>query len=64
MFTAMMALNQLAEVGLAPRGDHSGNTWQRPALLTTTVPDARPHGLAAIPAAAGTMAWKPHQPDR
>lgn len=64
MFMAMMALKQLAEIGLAPRTGHSDSDWQRPDLVTPTTPDARPHGLALIPAAADMVAWKLRRLDR
>jgi len=64
MFTAMMALNHLAEIGLAPRARHSDSDWQRTDFVTPKVPAARPHGLALIPAAADMVAWKLRKLDR
>ena len=64
MFTAMMALNQLAEIGLARNGSHSDSDWRRPDLVTPEVAEAKPHGLALIPAAAEMVAWKLRKLDR
>ena len=64
MFTAMMALNQPAEVGLSPVGGHSDSDWQRPDLVTPETPAAQPRGLALIPAAAEMVAWKLRKLDR
>ena len=58
LFTAMMALNQLREIGLMPAEGHTDKPWQRPDLVTPTVPDGRPHGLALVPAAAEMIEWK------
>lgn len=64
MFMAMVALNQLAEIGLAPRTGHSDSDWQRPDLVTPTVPDGQPHSLALVPAAAEMVAWRLRKLDR
>ena len=63
MFTAMMALNQLAEIGLNPL-NAPDSSWQRTDLVTPAVPAGRPHGLAMIPAAAEMVAWKLRKRDR
>lgn len=64
MFTAMMALNQLQEIGLVPDGGHSDRVWQRKDLVIPSVPDGRPHGLALVPAAAMMIGWKLRKLDR
>lgn len=64
MFTAMMALNQLQEIGLVADGAHSDRLWQRKDLVIPSVPDGRPHGLALVPAAAMMIGWKLRKLDR
>jgi len=59
LFTAMMALNQLREIGLVPVEGHTDKPRQRTDLVTPTVPTGRPHGLAIVPAAAEMIEWKP-----
>lgn len=64
MFTAMMALHQLEEIGLSKAAERADSDWRRPDLVNPAVPDARPHGLAMIPAAAEMAAWKLRKLDR
>jgi hypothetical protein len=64
MFSAMMAINELAEVGLRPQGTGINAPWGRPALAEPVPPSGTPHGLALIPAAAAMLRWKLRGRDR
>jgi glyoxylase-like metal-dependent hydrolase (beta-lactamase superfamily II) len=64
MFTGMMAVNQLAEIGLRPDGSESGASWSRPALTNPAPVAGMPHGLALVPAAVAMLRWKLQKKDR
>lgn len=64
MFTAMMAVNQLREVGLRPTGTGMDPTWSRPELVAPQPPPPMPTGLALVPAAAAMVRWKLGRHDR
>lgn len=63
MFMAMMAVNNLAEIGLFPTEDRAGAPWSRPELVDPPV-SGMPHGLGLIPAAAEMLQWKLQKRDR
>ena len=64
MFTAMMAVNQLVEIGLRPDGPRSGAKWSRPTLVDPPVVAGMPRGLALVPAAVAMLRWKLQKRDR
>jgi hypothetical protein len=64
MFTGMMAVNQLAEIGLRPDGSESGASWSRPALANPAPVAGMPRGLALVPAAVAMLRWKLQKKDR
>ncbi len=64
IFTGMMSINQLGELGLHADGKHEDTTWSRPALVNPEPVQGMPHGLAVIPAAAAMLRWKLHHNDR
>ena len=64
IFTGMMAVNQLGELGLRPDGKHEDAAWSRPALVDPEPVSGMPHGLAVLPAAAAMLRWKLHGNDR
>ena len=64
MFTGMMAVNQLAEIGLRPDGSESGASWSRPALTNPAPVAGMPRGLALVPAAVAMLRWKLQKKDR
>ena len=64
MFTAMMAVNQLGEIGLRPDRNGPGAQWSRPELVDPPVIAGMPTGLALVPAAAAMLRWKLHKFDR
>ena len=64
IFTGMMAVNQLGELGLRPDGEHDDAAWSRPALVDPEPVAGMPHGLAVLPAAAAMLRWKLHGNDR
>jgi len=63
IFTGMMAVNQLGELGLRPDGKHEDATWSRPALVDPEPVSGMPHGLAVLAAAAAMLRWKLHGND-
>jgi glyoxylase-like metal-dependent hydrolase (beta-lactamase superfamily II) len=64
MFTGMMAVNQLAEIGLRPDGTAIGASWSRPALVNPAPVAGMPRGLALLPAAVAMLRWKLQKRDR
>lgn len=64
LFTGMMGVNILAELGLRPehRGDDA--PWSRPALENPEPVAGMPHGLAVLPAALAMAGWKLRGRDR
>ena len=64
MFTGMMAVNQLAEIGLRPDGTAVGGSWSRPALENPAPVAGMPRGLALLPAAVAMLRWKLQKRDR
>lgn len=64
MFTGMMAVNQLAEIGLRPDGTSVGGSWSRPALENPAPVAGMPRGLALLPAAVAMLRWKLQKRDR
>ncbi|MET0965523.1 MAG: MBL fold metallo-hydrolase [Nakamurella sp.] len=56
VFTAMLAVNELKEAGLVRQG--RSETWTRPKLTNPAPVEAKPHGLAVLPAAAEMLRWK------
>ena len=64
MFTGMMAVNQLAEIGLRPVADRTGSPWSRPSLVDPTPVSGMPRGLALVPAAVAMLGWKLRKRDR
>ncbi|RTL69131.1 MAG: hypothetical protein EKK42_07525 [Pseudonocardiaceae bacterium] len=64
MFTAMLATNQLREIGLRPESGAPGAPWSRPALDNPAPVDGMPHGLRLVPAAVAMLWWKLEGRDR
>lgn len=64
MFTGMMAVNHLAEIGLRPDSSRAGATWSRPALTNPAPVAGMPRGLAMVPAAVAMLRWKLQRRDR
>jgi hypothetical protein len=64
MFAGMMALNQLAEIGLQAQDGHADGSWTRPALVDPAPVAGMPHGLALVPAAVAMLRWKLQKRDR
>jgi glyoxylase-like metal-dependent hydrolase (beta-lactamase superfamily II) len=64
LFTGLVAVNQLGELGLRPDGRHADSTWSRPALEDPAPVAGVPHGLAVLPAAAAMLRWKLRHDDR
>ena len=58
MFTGMMAVNQLRELGLRPESTRADAVWARPAPDNPEAVPGMPRGLKMIPAAAAMVAWK------
>jgi len=58
IFTGMMGVNKLGELGLQPDGKHEDAAWSRPALVDPQPVSGMPHGLAVPPAAV--LRWKLH----
>jgi hypothetical protein len=52
----MIAVNELKEAGLVRQG--RAESWNRPKLTNPAPVDAKPHGLAILPAAAEMLRWK------
>jgi len=57
-FTAMVAKNQLREIGLRPESGGVDAPWSRPALVEPAPVPGMPRGLAMIPAAVAMLRWK------
>ena len=57
-FTAMVAKNQLREIGLRPEAGGVDAPWSRPALANPAPVPGMPRGLAMIPAAVAMLRWK------
>ena len=64
LFTAMMAVNQLAEIGLRPGGTAVDAPWSRPALVNPAPVAGMPRGLALLPAAVAMLRWKLRKRDQ
>ena len=64
IFTGMMAVNQLGELGLRPDGEQEDAAWSRPALVDPEPVSGMPRGRAVLPAAAAMLRWKLHGNDR
>ncbi|MDQ1513908.1 MAG: hypothetical protein QOC59_1750 [Microbacteriaceae bacterium] len=64
MFTGMMAVNQLAEIGLRPDGTAVGAPWSRPTLANPAPVAGMPRGLALLPAAVAMLRWKLQKRDQ
>ena len=62
IFTGMMGVNKLGELGLQPDGKHEDAAWSRPALVDPRPVSGMPHGPAVLPAAV--LRWKLHGNDR
>ena len=60
----MMAVNQLAEIGLRTDGTAVGRSWSRPALENPAPVAGMPRGLALLPAAVAMLRWKLQKRDR
>ncbi|MTD15997.1 MBL fold metallo-hydrolase [Nakamurella sp. YIM 132087] len=58
MFTGMMGINQLREIGLTPTSGKADAPWTRPELVRAKQPAGRPTGLALVPAAVRMIRWK------
>ena len=58
MFTGMMAVNQLAEIGLRPDGPRADGPWSRPARVDPAPVAGMPRGLALMPAVVAMLRWK------
>jgi glyoxylase-like metal-dependent hydrolase (beta-lactamase superfamily II) len=58
MFTGMMAVNQLGEIGLRPEGSATDAPWSRPTLVNPAPVAGMPRGLALVPAAVAMLRWK------
>jgi glyoxylase-like metal-dependent hydrolase (beta-lactamase superfamily II) len=64
MFTGMMAVNQLREIGLRPAGPRGDGPWSRPPLADPAPVAGMPRGLALLPAAVAMLRWKLQKRDR
>jgi glyoxylase-like metal-dependent hydrolase (beta-lactamase superfamily II) len=64
VFTGMMAVNVLAEIGLRPDRGRDDQPWSRPAPTDPEPVAGMPHGLALLPAAAAMVGWKLRGRDR
>jgi hypothetical protein len=64
VFTGMMTVNILAEIGLRPAHGHDDQPWSRPAPTNPEPVAGMPHGLALLPAAAAMAGWKLRRRDR
>lgn len=64
VFTGMMSVNLLAEIGLHPDHEHGDRPWFRPAREDPAPVAGMPHGLALLPAAAAMAGWKLRGRDR
>ncbi|MDT7554557.1 MAG: hypothetical protein QOI16_3093 [Pseudonocardiales bacterium] len=64
LFTGMMAVNQLAEIGLRPDGTAVGASWSRPTLANPAPVAGMPRGLALLPAAVAMLRWKLQKRDQ
>lgn len=64
MFTGMMAVNQLGEIGLRPDSSRPGATWSRPEMTDPAPVAGMPRGLAMVPAAVAMLRWKLQRRDR
>lgn len=64
VFTGMMSVNLLAEIGLRPGGGHDDRPWSRPAREDPAPVAGMPHGIALLPAAAAMVGWKLRGRDR
>ncbi|GAA4805031.1 hypothetical protein GCM10023200_48020 [Actinomycetospora chlora] len=58
VFTGMMAVNLLAELGLRPARGDDARPWAAPARTDPEPVAGMPHGLALLPAAAAMVGWK------
>jgi hypothetical protein len=58
MFTGMMAVNQLGEIGLRPEGPATDAPWSRPTLVNPAPVAGMPRGLALVPAAVAMLRWQ------
>lgn len=58
VFTGMMSVNLLAEIGLRPAHGHDDQPWTRPAKADPEPVAGMPHGPALLPAAAAMVGWK------
>ncbi|TCK27564.1 MBL fold metallo-hydrolase [Pseudonocardia endophytica] len=57
-FTAMVATNELREIGLRPESGAVDGPWSRPALTDPAPVAGMPRGLALLPAAVAMLRWK------
>ena len=64
MFTGMMAVNQLREIGLRPQSSGMGARWSRPATVNPAPVAGMPKGVALVPAALAMVGWKLRRLDR
>ncbi|WP_181784029.1 MBL fold metallo-hydrolase [Pseudonocardia pini] len=64
MFTGMMAVNTLREIGLRPQSTKADAEWSRPALTNPAPVAGMPRGLRLLPAAAAMVAWRIQGRDR
>lgn len=64
VFTGMMSVNLLAEIGLRPDRGQDDRPWSRPAREDPAPVAGMPHGVALLPAAAAMVGWKLRGRDR
>ncbi|MHC1560152.1 MBL fold metallo-hydrolase [Actinomycetospora sp. C-140] len=64
VFSGMMAVNMLGELGLRPAGGRTDEPWSRPSLADPEPVSGMPHGVALLPAAAAMVGWKLRGRDR
>lgn len=57
MFTGMMALNTLGELGLSPDAGPA-SSWRRPPLITPTAPSLPRRAVAGVGLIAGVIGWR------